>query len=199
MPKECVVITPYDSNIKYKYSLKRLFYSNKLKNSLKYPYNYCIFPNTISSSQTPLKCFILLKEVIYPGTSIDTHIGGFKYIDSKGFFNHRILCVPNSNIKINDITDVPHFTLEEIKLFMLQYYHYNKSGKIKFKGFFDKKEANDIYKNSFIRYNIKNMASCVDKRQVFGGLFKKIYKSSNNINGGRSQSAQLRSKNRFKR
>ena len=142
MSKECVVITPYDSNIKYKYSLKRLFYSNKLKNSLKYPFNYCIFPNTISNSKKPLKSFVLLKEVLYPGTSIETHIiGGFKFVDSKGFFINRIICVPNSDITISDITDVPHFTLEEIKLFMLQYYH-NKNDKIRFRGFFDKKEAN---------------------------------------------------------
>ena len=192
MPKECVVITPYDSNIKYKYSLKRLFYSNKLKNSQKYPYNYCIFPNTISSSKKPLKCFVLLKEVIYPGTSIDTHIiGGFKYIDSKGYFNHRILCVPNSNIKINDITDVPHFSLEEIKLFMFQYHHNNKNEKIKFKGFYDKREANEIYKNSLIRYNIQkiNNSTSDEESHRFGSLFKKIYKSSNNV--GRSKSAVM--------
>jgi len=178
MSQECVVITPYDSNIKYKYSLKRLFYSNKMKNSLKFPYNYCIFPNTISSSKKPLKCFVLLKEVIYPGISIETYIvGGFKYIDSKGFFNHRILCVPHSNVEINDITDIPHFTLEEIKLFMLQYHH-NKNEKIKFKGFIDKKEANEIYKDSSIRYNINKVIQ--EDRNMFSGLFKKIYKSSNN-------------------
>jgi len=149
---KCLIVTPYNSNIKYRYTFKRLFYSKKLKNSLKYPYNYGIFKKTLGVTLEPLTNYVLTKNYLCPGESISVHIvGGFKYVDKNGKFYSVIISIPSYNVRINDIMDVPNSALETIKMFVLQY-HSTTNDYIKFIGFFDKREADNIYYNSKRKY-----------------------------------------------
>lgn len=175
-----LVITPYNSNIKYKYSLKRLFFSKKLQNSLRFPYIDAIFRKTLFK-KVILKNIILYKENILPNIYINCNIiGGLKYVDENGNFHTKIISIPNipEFVHITDITKVSRFTLEEIKLFHLQHHSFEKN-KIKCLNFIDKTEALDIYNESCLVYEInkstieENTSESIIDNSI-NRLFKKL-------------------------
>ena len=103
-----------------------------------------------------------------------------------------------------DITDIPYLSLEEIKLFILQYSNYEKE-KIKWIGFFGKDEAEEIFNNGSIKYKVNSdriedndvdddettTNSDGNNSNEFRDMFRRLHVSPNIVNFGsrRSQSS----------
>ena len=150
MNNKSFIITPYNSNIKYKYSSGEIIFKEVLPESLKFPYNLSILKNTLSITNNPLKNIILFKHSLHPGTYIETKIiGGFTYTDKDGI-HQRLISVHISDERC-DIITVKSFILDEIKFFLTSCCYLTKN-KIAFGNFINRDSAIDIYNNSKIRY-----------------------------------------------
>lgn len=159
------IITPYDSNIKYKLFHNKIYFSKVLNNSLRFPYNSGIFQNTVSISNKTLKSIILIKHPLAVGTYINIKIiGGLSYNDNRGF-HHRLIVIP-CNGEEDDISKISSLELEEIKNFFI-YYNKMYNRKIKSLKFFTKNEGDTIYNNAKLRFSknekLKNIINAEDK------------------------------------
>ena len=151
MLKNTIIVTPYQSNIKYYLSGKDICFSKVLSDNLTFPYNTGIFKHTISNSNNPLKNIIVFKHSLHPGTVIAIRIiGGFTYTDEKGI-HQRIISVPCSN-NTDNIIELKSFILDEIKLFFKTYNNICCDRKISFGNFINRDESLDIYNDSRVRW-----------------------------------------------
>lgn len=203
---ETVVISPYDSRIEYKFDDNKIFYHKTLKKNLRFPFNFGIIQNALASNNTPLKNIVYLKENIYPWTYIKTKIiGAIKFQDDRHIYHEKILSVPLDHQEDN-IVDLEHFCLEEIKLFIIQYYKV-EGIKIKSIRFVDRNEGEKIHNYACSRYNMKKVLMekrkyKEEKKNIFGHIRKFFKKNkqdissisvSSSINGSLSSNRSLSS------
>ncbi len=150
MCRQTIIVTPYNSNVKYYFTSGQIHFSKILPENLIFPYNTGVFEKTLSIRNNPLKNIIVFKHSLYPGTFIDSKIiGGFTYTDNTGL-HQRIISVP-CHVDIEDIQYIKSFVLDEIKFFFKSCNNLKKN-KISFGNFINKEQSEDIYEDSKIRW-----------------------------------------------
>ena len=157
---ENIIVTPYQSKVKYYYIDKKIYYS-KLIYDLTIPYNSGVFEETLSISNKPLKNLVLLRTPLQTGTYIKINIiGGLTYTSKNGI-HYRMISVPYNCKEITDIRYVKSIYLDEIKLFISSY-NSIKDCKIRMGDFINKEKSIKTYKESKIRYlKTKNINSII--------------------------------------
>jgi inorganic pyrophosphatase len=91
--------------------------------SMQYPTDYGYIDDTLGLDGDPLDALVLLPVPLFPGCLVECRaVGMFTMTDDAGPDN-KVLVVP-TDVRfdhIQDLSDVPPFTLEEIKHFFLHY------------------------------------------------------------------------------
>jgi len=185
---DSIIVSPYNSRVEYIFQNGKIYYHKTLKKKLRFPFNFGVFPNTLGPDKKILKNIIYFKEMIPQWTYINTKIiGAIKFQDDKNIYHEKIISVPLDHPEEN-IIDIEHFCLEEIKLFIIQYYKV-EGIKIKFDRFVDKNEGEKIYNYACSRYNVKKALENTEiqkkeKKNLFkqfSNFFKKNKRNSNSI------------------
>lgn len=123
---DAVVEIPFRSRNKYeidkntgKIKLDRVLYS-----AMGYPTEYGTIEKTLAPDGDPLDILILATEPTYPGCIVPSRIIGYLKMIDNGKDDYKILAVVDTDPRydeIQEITDVPSFTLKEIKNFFENY------------------------------------------------------------------------------
>jgi inorganic pyrophosphatase len=149
------------SNIKYEYDKGKntLVCDRILYTPFRYIFNYGFIPNTLSLDSDPIDAVLILDESLVPGCIIKCKIiGCLETSDSEGDDPKLILC-PIDKIdpkakNINDISDLPHMLLEQIKYFFTHYKDLENKH-VSIGNFVLKEKAIQIYLNSVENFKQK--------------------------------------------
>jgi len=120
-----------------------------------YPFNYGYIVNTLGGDGDPLDAIVICKPSLHPMCFIKCKIiGALITSDEKGR-DEKIILVPDSSVDpnnkdINEYSDLPAHTLNELKYFFEHYKDLENGKYVKVEKFVDSKEATIIYKNSLI-------------------------------------------------
>lgn len=146
------------SNIKYEYNKDKnvLICDRILHTPFRYIFNYGFIPNTLSLDSDPIDAVIIMDEPLVPGCLIKCKIiGCLKTSDSEGDDPKLILCpidkIDPKSKDINELKDLPHMLLKQIKYFFTHYK--DLENKIVNIGeFVSKEKAIEIYLDSIENY-----------------------------------------------
>ncbi len=126
--------------------LDRVLYS-----AVHYPQNYGLIPQTYCEDGDDLDVLVLCSEVLPPLCLVEVRVVGVMGMVDGGEADDKIIAVatkdPNVN-KINDLSDIPQHTLDEIKQFFEEYKKLEKKKVVEVTGFGDKKKAIEVVKAS---------------------------------------------------
>ena len=123
---EAVVEIPFRSRNKYEedHETGRMKLNRVLYSAMGYPTEYGIIENTLAPDGDPLDILILATEPTYPGCIIPARVVGYLTMTDDGKGDCKLISVVDCDPRydqIREITDVPEFTLKEIKNFFEDY------------------------------------------------------------------------------
>lgn len=123
---EAVVEIPFRSRNKYEedHTTGRMKLNRVLYSAMGYPTEYGIIENTLAPDGDPLDILILATEPTYPGCIIPARVVGYLTMSDDGKEDCKLISVVDCDPRydqIREITDVPEFTLKEIKNFFEDY------------------------------------------------------------------------------
>lgn len=126
MDFDVTIEIPKGSRNKYEvdHHTGRLRLDRTLFTATQYPADYGFIDHTLGEDEDPLDALVLLPEPTFPGCLISARaVAMFRMTDEKGG-DDKVLCVPNGDARqehIQDIGDIPSYTLLEIKHFFEVY------------------------------------------------------------------------------
>ncbi len=146
------------SQIKYEYDKIRkvLVCDRILHTPFTYIFNYGFIPDTLSQDNDPIATIIIMEHTLVPGSFIKCKIiGCLETSDNEGNDPKLIMC-PISKVdptysNINEITDIPEQTLNQIKYFFAHYKDLENK-KVDIRDFVNKEKAIQIYLESLENY-----------------------------------------------
>ena len=123
---EAVVEIPFRSRNKYEedHESGRMKLNRVLYSAMGYPTEYGIIENTLAPDGDPLDILILATEPTYPGCIVPCRVVGYLKMTDDGKDDWKLISVVACDPRydgIREITDVPEFTLKEIKNFFEDY------------------------------------------------------------------------------
>lgn len=146
-----------DSNIKYEHDhvKGKLYVDRILHTPMTYPYNYGYIPDSLAGDGDPLDVMVVTDYILMPGCLIKCKIlGVLKTEDEKGA-DEKIIAVPMENIdpymkSVNELSDLKSSQRDKIRFFFENYKKLESDKWVKVKGWGDKEEAIQVYKDSKI-------------------------------------------------
>lgn len=114
-----------------------------LLSSMYYPANYGIIPQTYYSDGDPLDVLVLCSESLVPLTLINARVIGIMEMTDEDKKDHKIIAVAENDFSlshINDIGNLPAYTINEIQNFFEEYKKLEGKA-VQVFGFKNKKEA----------------------------------------------------------
>lgn len=102
----------------------QIYLDRYLFTSTQFPTDYGSVPNSLSEDGDPLDAFVLLEEPTFPGCHIRARVVGMIEMTDEAGGDEKLLCVPSSDPRwdnVQDISDVPQHTLDEIAHFLEVY------------------------------------------------------------------------------
>jgi inorganic pyrophosphatase len=115
----------------------------------RYPGNYGFVPHTLSEDGDPIDVLVANTRPIVPGAVINVRpIGVLKMVDDSGK-DEKILAVPSPKltqryVNINNYTDLPQITLEQVRHFFEHYKDLEPGKWVKVQGWGDAAEARTL-------------------------------------------------------
>jgi inorganic pyrophosphatase len=93
---------------------------------MRYPGNYGFVPHTLSEDGDPIDVLVCNTRTIVPGAVINCRPVGVLVMEDEGGGDEKILAVPSLKVsrryeKINDYTDMPSISLQQIEHFFAHY------------------------------------------------------------------------------
>lgn len=159
---EAVIEIPYRSRNKYEIDPKtgRLHLDRVLYSAMGYPTEYGYLENTLAPDGDALDILVIGTEPTYPGCIVPARIIGYLVMIDGGNADYKLISVVDCdprNDKINQLSDVSPFVLEEIKNFF-QNYKFLQKVEVIVEDYHSKEEALELIKESRIRFeeNQKN-------------------------------------------
>ena len=97
-----------------------------LYTSMRYPGNYGFIPHTLSGDGDSCDVIVANTRAIVPGAIISCRIVGVLLMEDEAGGDEKLLAVPSSKLtkrydKVEDYTDLPAITLEQIEHFFAHY------------------------------------------------------------------------------
>ena len=160
---DIMIEIPYNSFVKYEFDKKinAIRCDRVLHTAMAYPGNYGYFPNTLSGDGDPLDVLLICDYPIYPGTFVNVKIiGALLTVDEKGE-DEKIIVVPDVKVDpnythINNISDIPQWTITKIKHFFAHYKDTETNKWVEVKKFVGREKAFQIYMKSKIKFAKRN-------------------------------------------
>ena len=103
-----------------------LFVDRFLYTPMRYPGNYGFVPHTLSDDGDPIDVLVANTRPIIPGAVINCRPVGVLLMEDDGGHDEKIIAVPTSKLTkrydgVNDATDLPQITLDQIRHFFEHY------------------------------------------------------------------------------
>lgn len=103
-----------------------LFVDRFLHTPMNYPGNYGFVPHTLSEDGDPIDVLICNTRPLLPGCVINVRPIGVLVMEDDGGRDEKIIAVPSEKLtkrynKVNDYTDLPEITLQQIEHFFSHY------------------------------------------------------------------------------
>jgi inorganic pyrophosphatase len=145
MQIEVIIEIPKGTRNKYEAGADGTIWLDRmLFTSTRYPEDYGYVPNTLAEDGDAVDAMVLLEEPTFPGCHIHARpIGVFLMQDEAGL-DAKILCVPSSDPRSDDITElhhVPEYVLREIAHFFDIYKDLEPGKKTQTAGWADRETA----------------------------------------------------------
>lgn len=163
MLKDAIIEIPFNSFVKYEIDKdeNKMRCDRVLHTAMAYPGNYGYFPNTLAGDGDPLDVLVISEYALYPGTIINVKIVGVLLTKDEKGADEKIIAVPAPKVDpnfshINDINDIPKWTLSKIEHFFQHYKDTEENKWVKVKGFFNKERAELLYAKSISLNNLKH-------------------------------------------
>lgn len=127
-----------------------------LYTSMRYPGNYGFIPHTLSDDGDPIDVLVANTRAIVPGAVISCRpVGVFKMEDEKGV-DEKIIAVPTPKLtrryeKIENYTDLPEITLDQISHFFEHYKDLEGDKWVKAQGWGSAEEARQMILDAIAR------------------------------------------------
>ena len=164
---EAVIEIPYRSRNKYevdpetgKIRLDRVLYS-----AMGYPTEYGYLENTLAPDGDALDILVIGTEPTYPGCIVPARIIGYLVMIDGRKADYKLISVVNCdprNDKINQLSDVSPFVLEEIKNFF-QNYKFLQKVEVTVEDYHSKEEALELIEESKRRFDERKRANINQK------------------------------------
>lgn len=125
-----------------------------LLSSMYYPANYGIIPQTYYSDGDPLDILVLCSESLVPLTLVTARVIGILEMTDENKKDHKIIAVAENDsslLHINDIENLPAYTINEIQNFFEEYKKLEGKA-VQVFGFKNKEEAFDCIEESLMMY-----------------------------------------------
>lgn len=131
--------------------LDRIIYS-----SMYYPANYGFIPQTYCEDKDPLDILVITNNKIVPMCIVPAKVIGVMQMLDNGEADDKIIAVcagdPSIN-HINDISELPPHSLDELRNFFEDYKKLEKSKEVKVEDFLGREVALQIIQDSFDLYD----------------------------------------------
>lgn len=154
---EMIVEIPFRSRNKYERDEKtgRLKLNRVLYSAMGYPAEYGIIENTLAGDGDPLDVLVLATEPTYPGCVVPVRVLGYLEMFDGGKEDYKLIsvvdCDPRYN-EVHNLSDIPPFTLEEIKDFFENYKKLENTSVV-VRGYHSKEEALELIEESKNNYS----------------------------------------------
>ncbi len=126
-----------------------------LASAVHYPANYGFIPQTYCGDHDPLDILVLCSEKIQPLCLVEAKVIGAMVMIDGGEMDDKIIAVAKNDKNVNylnDISELPEYTLQEIRVFFEDYKKLEKK-KVEVKEFVNSKKAFEIVNDSIKLYN----------------------------------------------
>ena len=133
-----------------KIKLNRVLYS-----AMGYPTEYGTIEKTLAPDGDPLDILVIATEPTYPGCIVPARVVGYLDMSDDGKGDYKLISVVDCDPRydnIHELSDVPEFTLSEIKNFF-ENYKQLQNIEVEVRGFHGKEEALKLYEDCIKAYN----------------------------------------------
>jgi inorganic pyrophosphatase len=126
-----------------------LFVDRFLHTPMRYPGNYGFVPHTLSDDGDPIDVLVANTRPIVPGAVINVRPVGVLKMQDDGGMDEKIIAVPSPKltkryINVNNYTDLPQITIEQIQHFFEHYKDLEPGKWVKILGWGDANEARQM-------------------------------------------------------
>jgi inorganic pyrophosphatase len=151
---DVVVEIPKGSRNKYEvdHETGRVYLDRVLFTSFVYPTDYGYFENTLGLDGDPVDALVLLEYPVFPGVGVKVRPVGVLNMSDEAGSDAKVVVVPHKDPRwahIQDISDVPEQTRNEIEHFFARYKDLEPSKWVKIEGWGDAAEADAIVQAGF--------------------------------------------------
>ena len=134
-----------------------LFVDRFLYTPMRYPGNYGFVPHTLSDDGDPIDVLVANTRPIIPGAVINCRPVGVLLMEDDGGHDEKIIAVPTSKLTkrydgVNDATDLPQITLDQIRHFFEHYKDLEPGKWVKVKGWGDAAMARQMIVEAIERF-----------------------------------------------
>jgi inorganic pyrophosphatase len=134
-----------------------LFVDRFLYTPMRYPGNYGFVPHTLSDDGDPIDVLVANTRPIVPGAVINVRPVGVLLMEDDGGHDEKIIAVPSTKLTkryegVNDATDLPQITLDQIRHFFEHYKDLEPNKWVKVKGWGDAAHARRLITEAMERY-----------------------------------------------
>ncbi len=132
-----------------------------LYTSMRYPGNYGFIPHTLSGDGDPCDVIVANTRAIVPGAIMSCRIVGVLYMEDEAGADEKLIAVPSAKLtqryaKIQNYTDLPEITLDQIKHFFGHYKDLEPGKWVKITGWGDAAEARALVMEGVERARAKS-------------------------------------------
>lgn len=128
-----------------------------LYTSMRYPGNYGFVPHTLSGDGDPIDVLVCNTRALIPGCVINVRPIGVLIMEDNAGQDEKVIAVPSSDItrryeRVNNYTDMPQITLEQIEHFFEHYKDLEPGKWVKIGGWNDADYAKKMIVEAINRY-----------------------------------------------
>lgn len=154
-PESVNVIIEVSANSNVKYEMDKesgaLMVDRFLHTPMFYPANYGFLPHTLADDGDPLDALVLTRWKLQEGSVIKARPVGVLLMEDEKGIDEKIICVPAKKLdrayeNINNINDLPHQVIDEIKHFFEHYKDLENGKWVKVSGVEGAEKAKEIIK-----------------------------------------------------
>lgn len=133
-----------------------LFVDRFLYTPMRYPGNYGFIPHTLSGDGDPADVLVVNTRALLPGSVISVRIVGVLIMEDEAGQDEKLIAVPSSKLtrrydRVQNHTDLPEITLEQIEHFFAHYKDLEKNKWVKIVRWGDAEEARKLISEAIER------------------------------------------------
>ncbi len=133
-----------------------LFVDRFLYTPMRYPGNYGFIPHTLSGDGDPADVLVVNTRALLPGSVISVRIVGVLIMEDEAGQDEKLIAVPSSKLtrrydRVQNHTDLPEITLEQIEHFFAHYKDLEKNKWVKIVRWGDAEEARTLISEAIER------------------------------------------------